>query len=154
MTTKTKIAIAEPHIPVRAFDDQRELQVAALLNCTEHHPPERILVCVNGDAGLFDADGEPARFEMALTPEACTQLEYQLRGCRELVAGGEFDLVELARDMFNAYNERGGWKTFDGRPVPKWEDLGDEVQARWVAAAGATRPKIEFEMVADGGVPR
>lgn len=51
-------------------------------------------------------------------------------------------IVTVAREMFNAYNERGGWKTFDGRDVPKWEALGDEVRARWVAAAGAARPDL------------
>jgi len=47
------------------------------------------------------------------------------------------DPTDRARSMFNAYNEQGGWKTFDGRPVPPWEDLGDDVRGRWVAAARA-----------------
>jgi len=48
------------------------------------------------------------------------------------------DLTAKARAMFAAYNEQGGWKTFDGRTVPPWEDLGDDVRSRWVAAAGAS----------------
>lgn len=45
--------------------------------------------------------------------------------------------VELAEQMFNAYNEHGPtpWVTFDGRPVPRWPDLNDAVRAKWTAAA-------------------
>lgn len=145
---KLKIAAAEPTIPVHAFDDQRELQVAALLHCTEHHPPERVLMCIvgaiePGPHGACENCGisDPVRFELAMTPEASEQLEAQLRACRSLAAGatpdGEDATTARARRMFNAYNEKGGWKTFDGRPVPKWEDLGDEVRSRWAAAAEA-----------------
>ena len=48
-------------------------------------------------------------------------------------------MSEIAKRMFNAYNEVGEWKTFDGRPVPQWEDLGDAVRERWEAAALAAR---------------
>lgn len=43
----------------------------------------------------------------------------------------------LAQEMFNAYNAQGPnpWKTFDGRDVPKWDELNDQVRAKWVAAA-------------------
>lgn len=43
----------------------------------------------------------------------------------------------LAIEMFNAYNEHGpnAWKTFDGRPVPKWNELNDAVRDKWRAAA-------------------
>lgn len=43
----------------------------------------------------------------------------------------------LARMMFDAYNEQGPnpWKTFDGRDVPRWEQLNDQVRAKWIAAA-------------------
>lgn len=54
----------------------------------------------------------------------------------------ELEIVALARRMFNAYNERGGWKTFDGRPVPQWDELGDEIRRRWVAAAIEARPEL------------
>lgn len=44
---------------------------------------------------------------------------------------------EVAEQMFNAYNEESPnpWKTFDGRDVPRWPDLGEQVQAKWIAAA-------------------
>lgn len=43
----------------------------------------------------------------------------------------------LARGMFAAYNEQGPnpWKTFDGRDVPGWGALNDQVRAKWLAAA-------------------
>lgn len=46
-------------------------------------------------------------------------------------------LEDLAIGMFNAYNLEGPnpWKTFDGRDVPKWEQLNDQVRAKWKAAA-------------------
>lgn len=39
--------------------------------------------------------------------------------------------------MFDAYNEAGPnpWKTFDGRPVPTWMELNDQVRGKWQAAA-------------------
>lgn len=49
-------------------------------------------------------------------------------------------LTQLAVQMFNAYNEQGPnpWKTFDGRDVPKWDELNDQVRAKWLAAAEAS----------------
>jgi hypothetical protein len=52
----------------------------------------------------------------------------------ELITNGTAD---LARSMFDAYNEQGPnpWKTFDDRDVPRWDALNDQVRAKWVAAA-------------------
>lgn len=49
----------------------------------------------------------------------------------------EPEAEDLARSMFNAYNAQGPnpWKTHDGKLVPKWEELGEQVQAKWRAAA-------------------
>lgn len=49
-------------------------------------------------------------------------------------------LTQLAVAMFNAYNEQGPnpWKTFDGREVPRWDGLNDQVRAKWLAAAEAS----------------
>lgn len=57
-------------------------------------------------------------------------------------------LETLARSMFDAYNEQGPnpWKTFDGRDVPRWEALNDQVRAKWQAAAAAALKWLaEFE---------
>lgn len=41
------------------------------------------------------------------------------------------------RLAFEAYNNAGSnpGKTWDGKPVPAWESLGDDVRAKWCAAA-------------------
>ncbi len=41
----------------------------------------------------------------------------------------------LGQLAFNAYNESKGGTTWDGRPIPKWADLGSEVQTAWEASA-------------------
>lgn len=43
----------------------------------------------------------------------------------------------LAIKMFNAYNQEGPnpWKTWDGKDVPRWNDLNDQVRGKWIAAA-------------------
>jgi hypothetical protein len=45
--------------------------------------------------------------------------------------------VPLAQLMFDAYNGQGPnpWKTWDGKDVPRWEQLNDQVRAKWNAAA-------------------
>jgi hypothetical protein len=47
----------------------------------------------------------------------------------------------LAEEMFNAYNEQGPnpWKTFDGRDVPRWDAITDQVRAKWEAAERCAR---------------
>ena len=53
----------------------------------------------------------------------------------------EPNAVEMAHRMFVAYNSAGErpWQTFDGRPVPTWEQLTDDVRAKWTAAAAKAR---------------
>ncbi|QRO00047.1 hypothetical protein JRI60_13965 [Archangium violaceum] len=52
---------------------------------------------------------------------------------------------------FTAYNDEPGphgpWKTFNGRAVLGWDDLGEPTRARWVAAGRAERDKA-LEMAA------
>lgn len=43
---------------------------------------------------------------------------------------------------YEAYGAAAGWKTFDGRPMPSWKDLGEtpvglETRRRWEVAAEA-----------------
>ncbi|HND53209.1 MAG TPA: hypothetical protein PLV92_12455 [Pirellulaceae bacterium] len=47
--------------------------------------------------------------------------------------------VVHARRAFDAYNAAGAnpGKTFDGRPVPAWEHLNDDVREKWCAAVAA-----------------
>ena len=47
---------------------------------------------------------------------------------------------------FEAYNEAGAnpGKTYDGKPVPTWENLSDDVRAKWAAAEkAAERVRME-----------
>lgn len=45
--------------------------------------------------------------------------------------------LELAVELFDAYNEQGPnpWKTWDGKEVPRWDALNDQVRAKWTAVA-------------------
>jgi hypothetical protein len=47
------------------------------------------------------------------------------------------DAKDIAVVMWNAYAERAVGKTFDGKQLPTWDDLGEERQGCWVAAAEA-----------------
>lgn len=53
----------------------------------------------------------------------------------------------LAREMFAAYNEQAGGLTWDGKPIPPWENTGPKVQANWRAAARRARELL----TPDGG---
>ena len=57
----------------------------------------------------------------------------------ELQAGESVEAAEdraLAR-MWQGYCYAAGGKTFDGKPLPTWAELGDERQACWRAALRA-----------------
>lgn len=45
------------------------------------------------------------------------------------------DITEFAKGLFNAYGEHCGWKTFDGRDMPRWDGINDAVRGHWKAAA-------------------
>jgi tripartite-type tricarboxylate transporter receptor subunit TctC len=50
---------------------------------------------------------------------------------------------KLAIKMWDAYAKQAGGKTFDGKPLPTWEELGEERQSCWNAAAAVTADRIE-----------
>ena len=50
---------------------------------------------------------------------------------------------KLAKAMWDAYAIQANNKTFDGKPLPTWDELGGERQSCWVAAASATADRIE-----------
>jgi hypothetical protein len=62
---------------------------------------------------------------------------------------------DIARRMFEAYNQQGPnpWKTWDGKDVPRWPELNDQVRGKWVAAAravtapGSTPPAIPLRHI-------
>lgn len=46
-------------------------------------------------------------------------------------------ITDLGEKAYRAYGESTGGKTFDGRDMPSWDDLGERIQAAWCAAAQA-----------------
>lgn len=42
---------------------------------------------------------------------------------------------EHAKKLWEAYSEAAGGKTFDGKPLPTWDELGEDRQKCWDAAA-------------------
>jgi hypothetical protein len=40
-----------------------------------------------------------------------------------------------ARRLWDAYSQRAGGVTFDGKPLPPWDALGDDRRSCWLAAA-------------------
>jgi hypothetical protein len=51
----------------------------------------------------------------------------------------------LAKIMWDAYSQKAGGKTFDGKPLPTWEELGEDRQSCWSAAADAAHVAIREE---------
>lgn len=41
---------------------------------------------------------------------------------------------ELAQIGYEGYGNNRDWKTYDDRPMPKWEELPESIQDAWVAA--------------------
>lgn len=58
--------------------------------------------------------------------------------------------LEAAAEAYRAYAARSGGKTHDGRKMPAWEDVGDAVQANWVAAVRQTQEGGDPERFAEG----
>ena len=47
------------------------------------------------------------------------------------------DLQDLGKTGYEAYAASTGGKTFDGRDMPKWDDLPPKIQTAWMEAARA-----------------
>lgn len=45
----------------------------------------------------------------------------------------EQNIADCAKVGYEAYCKQAKYKTFDGRPIPKWEELGEDRQACFVA---------------------
>lgn len=55
---------------------------------------------------------------------------------KEIITYNEQPLDErIAREMFEAYNEKADGKTWDGKLFPSWNEIGEKAQANWLAAA-------------------
>ena len=43
--------------------------------------------------------------------------------------------TSAAMAAWDAYSKASGGKTYDGKPLPNWDDLGHKKQEAWMAAA-------------------
>ncbi|QUI32427.1 hypothetical protein [Streptomyces alfalfae] len=57
---------------------------------------------------------------------------------------------DLGQRAYAAYSEVTGGRTHDGRPMPAWTDLGEEIQAAWTVAA-STLYQAGADAAARGG---
>lgn len=45
------------------------------------------------------------------------------------------DVNRLATTLWDSYSRQAGGKTFDGKPLPSWDELGEDRQQCWQAVA-------------------
>jgi hypothetical protein len=45
----------------------------------------------------------------------------------------------LGRIGYDAYGEVAEWKNYEGKPMPKWDELPQHIRDKWAAAASAIR---------------
>lgn len=43
---------------------------------------------------------------------------------------------------YNAYWDSASGRTFDGRSMPRWDELGDVVRSHWIRAAARVAAKV------------
>lgn len=48
---------------------------------------------------------------------------------------GHKNFHQLAKSAYDAYCKKAGGKTFDGKPLPNFDELGADRQSCWIAAA-------------------
>lgn len=58
------------------------------------------------------------------------------------------DTERLGRAAFEQYGRAMGGRTYDGKPIPKWEEVGEKVREGWRQAAHAV--VIELHPLEDG----
>ena len=56
----------------------------------------------------------------------------------------------LALTMWDHYCHVAGGVTFDGKPLPKWEELGEDRQKCWKGLAQLTLPDMLFQEALHG----
>lgn len=44
------------------------------------------------------------------------------------------DTIAITRDAYQAYGDLREWKAYDGKPMPRFEDLPDGIRDAWHAA--------------------
>lgn len=56
------------------------------------------------------------------------------------------DITELARIAFEAYAKSKSGVTYDERPIPPWNELGQAVQNAWAASARAIMDAVGMKI--------
>jgi hypothetical protein len=51
--------------------------------------------------------------------------------------------TEDAQAAYQAYADSTGGKTWDGRDMPAWDDLGERIQGAWRAAAATVATRAQ-----------
>ena len=51
--------------------------------------------------------------------------------------------MDIVKKMWAAYCEAAGGVTYDGKPLPTWEELGEDRQKCWMAAGKEAADEIE-----------
>ena len=54
-----------------------------------------------------------------------------------LPEGFDKTLGELAQVGYEAYGAEAGWKNYEGKPMPQWDDLPGHIRTKWEVATGA-----------------
>lgn len=55
--------------------------------------------------------------------------------------------VKIGRAAYEAYCEERGWKAFDGKPLPQWDDVALGIKQAWITAAKAAVQKFFEESI-------
>lgn len=77
--------------------------------------------------------------------EAVILLDRAKNAIADYVDGVDYttpDDVQLAARGYNAYGAKAGWTTYDGKPMPTWDKLGEVVQGRWIEATREIRTAL------------
>jgi hypothetical protein len=57
------------------------------------------------------------------------------------------DDYELGRVGYEAYGDKAGWKNYEGKPMPKWDEVPQHIRDKWAAAAKAIGEAIHQSVV-------
>ena len=134
---REKCTAAEPWHAVRQYDTENSEEYVdvcgpegeALFGCPTLPHSMRV---------IRNAENDVAFVKRARNEHPRLLAEVQRRRARD----AEVDAVTddaVARAMFADYNEAAGGVTFDGRPIPPFDDVGAKVQANWLAVARKAR---------------
>jgi hypothetical protein len=62
--------------------------------------------------------------------------------------------ITLGHIAFNAYKEAKQGRTYDAKPIPAWDAVGDDVRQAWEAAADAVKQQVEFDAMIERNVKK